>query len=67
MTNAALLQRNTLAAVAACLATALAPSIHAKTLFCENFMQYDTYAPRMAPDKGIRCGTDPIWSGRGEA
>ena len=67
MTNAALLQRNTLAAVAACLAAALAPSIHAKTLFCENFMQYDTYAPRMSPDKGIRCGTDPIWSGRGEA
>ena len=48
-------------------ATALAPSTHAKTLFCENFMQYDTYAPRMSPDKGIRCGTDPIWSGRGEA
>ncbi len=38
----------------------------AKTIFVENFMQYPNYAPRMTPDKGIRCGTDPIWQNLGQ-
>ena len=41
-------------------------SLQAKTVFEENFMQYADYAPRMTPDKGIRCGTDPIWRGAGQ-
>ncbi|MBQ7722106.1 MAG: hypothetical protein IJT64_04280 [Kiritimatiellae bacterium] len=41
-------------------------TLSAKTIFEENFMQYPDYAPRMAPDKGIRCGTDPIWQGMGQ-
>ena len=45
---------------------AFSTSIIAKTLFVENFMQYPDYAPRMSPDKGIRCGTDPIWQNRGQ-
>ena len=38
----------------------------AKTIFVENFMQYADYAPRLTPDKGIRCGTDPIWKQVGQ-
>ena len=41
-------------------------SLQAKTVFEENFMQYADYAPRMTPDKGIRCGTDPIWKIMGQ-
>ena len=40
--------------------------VSAKTLFVENFMQYADYSPRMTPDKGIRCGTDPIWKQSGQ-
>ena len=47
-------------------AIAAAASLEAKTVFEENFMQYADYAPRLAPDKGIRCGTDPIWKQVGQ-
>ena len=54
------------ASATAILAFAIASISTAKTLFEDNFMQYADYAPRMTPDKGIRCGTDPIWRGAGQ-
>ena len=47
-------------------AVVAAHAIYAKTIFQDNFMQYADYAPRMTPDKGIRCGTDPIWQQIGQ-
>ena len=53
-------------AIALAAVSAIASFSLAKTIFEENFMQYADYAPRMTPDKGIRCGTDPIWKIMGQ-
>ena len=54
------------ASATAILAIAIASISTAKTLFEDNFMQYADYSPRLTPDKGIRCGTDPIWQQIGQ-